>query len=247
MKRVLFLLAAVFLCLTVFFTVAVIGYEVSALLCLGLSGVCLVYGLTYRRDTKRKRALFWLVTVGLCAALVLFAAAEVPVIADARSDTDTSADWVIVMGAGVQDGRPSLSLLDRLTAAEAWLTQHPEGRAVLSGSQGPNETVSEAQCMLDWLVSQGIDPDRLYLEEQADNSLENLTYSLDIIRSQNGDTVRVALLSSEYHLHRLRRMAEALGCDPVLVAAKTSRISLRINYTIREAAAMWKYRLSGRI
>ena len=52
-----------------------------------------------------------------------------------------------MLGAGVNGTEPSLSLYNRLVAAENWLREHPNSVAVLSGGQGQNEQISEAECM----------------------------------------------------------------------------------------------------
>ena len=96
--------------------------------------------------------------------------------------------------------------------------------------------------MVDWLTARGVDPARLILEDQARNSYENIANSLALLGPDPG---RVAILSSEYHLHRLGYMAEKLGCQPVLIAAKTSIFPLFVNYAIREAFAMWRLWVFG--
>ena len=96
--------------------------------------------------------------------------------------------------------------------------------------------------MVDWLTARGVDPARLILEDQARDSFENIQNSLALLGPDPG---RVAILSSEYHLHRLGYMAEKMGCEPVLVAAKTSIFPLFVNYAVREAFAMWELWVFG--
>lgn len=222
------------------------GYGMTALCCLFAAGCCFFFGLTRRRGTKTAQVLSRAAGVCIALGLCLFLAAEIPVLADARSDEDTSAGYLIVMGAGVNGQEPSLSLENRLDAALVWLEENPGGTAVLSGGQGRGESLSEAEVMYRWLTARGVAPERLLREERASDSYENLLYSLALIEAQGGDpTGRVALLSSEYHLHRLRYMAEKLGCEPVCVAARTTRLTLMMNYAVREAFAVWKCWLFG--
>lgn len=222
------------------------GYGMTALCLLALGLYLIFSGLMVMWDTKTAKRLRLAVRVCVVIGFGLFLTAEIPILMDARSDEDTAADWVIVMGAGINGTEPSESLSERLTAAEAWLRSHPDARAVVSGSQAPDELLSEARVMYDWLVERGVDPARVFMEEQADNSCENLVFSRRIIEENGGAPHGVvALLSSEYHLHRLRYMAERLGMRPVCVAARTERLSLAVNYFIREAFALWKCRLFG--
>ena len=247
-KRVLYIAAGDFLFLAALFKFCFIGYTVTALLLLG-GAVCLaLFGLLADRKTKTARQLRMALIVFLCIGAICFLAAEIPILADCRSDADTSADYLIVCGAGIIDGTtlPSRSMLDRLVQTVTWLEENPDGVAILSGSQGPNELISEAQAMYNWLTSQNIDPSRLMLEDAADNSYENIANSLVLIAAHGGDpTGRVAILSSEYHLHRLGYMAERMGCQPVPVAARTSNPIMFLNYAAREAFAMWQLWVFG--
>jgi uncharacterized SAM-binding protein YcdF (DUF218 family) len=56
---------------------------------------------------------------------------------------------------------------------------------------------------------------------------------------------RIGIVSSEYHLFRAKCFAEDLGLEPVGIPAKTSWVSIRINYYLREIAAVWFYRILG--
>lgn len=241
-----FLAAAVLLALAAFFAFVPAGYIASAMCFLFFSAVCALFGLMRLWDTKAAKTLSRLAAGCLAVLLALFWAAEIPVIADMRSDKDTSADYAIVFGAGVNGTTPSLSLLDRLEAALRWLEEHPDGIAVVSGCQGPNEQVSEARVMFDWLTARGIEPERVVMEEQAGSSYENVLYSLALIEKLGGDpTGRVALISSEYHLHRLCMIAGTFGCEYVRVAGETSIFPLKINYAVREAFGVWRIWVLG--
>ena len=245
-QRVLFAAAGLCLLAAAYFAFFSVGYLMSALVCLGLAACLIFFGVLAAYKTALARRLRIVMIVLICIGLILFLIAEVPVLTHARSDADTSAPYLIVCGAGIHGTGPSLSMLDRLRQAMTWLEENPAGVAILSGSQGPDELLSEAQVMFTWLTEQGVDENRLILETEADNSYQNLRNALALIAQRGGDPAgRVAILSSEYHLCRLGAMARRLGCQPVLVAAPTSKVSLFINYAIREAVGMWRLWLLG--
>ena len=223
-----------------------VGYRFSALLLCALAAVLVFYGLMVRWHTKTAKLLSILAAAGLAAGFVLFMIMEIPVWRDGRTDEDADAPYIIVMGAAVHGSTPSLSMVERTGAALAWLEAHPDGIAVVSGGQGAGEDMSEAQAMYDWLTARGIAPERVLMETLSTSSYENLLFSLRVIEDHGGNPGgRVAVCSSEYHLCRACLIARELGCEPVRVAARTGHVSLRLNYAIREAFALWKCRIFG--
>ena len=226
-KKLPFLLvAAFFFVAAAFFRFALIGYGYIALLCAGI-GVCV---LLYAYLPKKFKIML---TILLALGLLLFIVGEVPVIQAARGTPDYDADWLIVLGAGVNGTAPSLSMLNRLTAAKAYLDAHPDCAAVLSGGKGDGEAISEAEAMRRWLTAQGIDEARLVLEPRSTNTLENLENSLALI--PDARSVDIAVCSSEYHLYRALFLSKALGFSLGAIPGRTSYPILRANYFIREA------------
>ncbi len=245
-QKILFSAAAVCLVAGGAFEFCMVGYFMTALTLWGAAACLAFFGLLAPCGARWARRLRAGMIVLLIIGFGLFLTAEIPVLRAARSDGDTSAPWLVVCGAGVNGSEPSRSMTDRLERAAVWLDENPDGVAVLTGSRGPDEDLSEAEAMFRWLTARGVDPARLVLEERADSSYENIKNSLSLIGARGGDPAgRVAILSSEYHLFRLGSMAEKLGCEPVLVAARTSRTSLFVNYAIREAFAVWKLWIFG--
>ena len=221
-----------------FFRFALIGYGVMSLCFCGLAAVLILFWAIgrLRRPKKWRIALLCL----LLAGAILFTVGLVPVLRDARTDADAKADYLIVLGAGVNGTRPSLSLVNRLTAAKAYLEEHPAALAIVTGGQGPGEHITEAEAMFLWLTEAGIAPERILREEKATSTEENLRFSLEIIASRGGDPAgKIAIVSSEYHLHRAKQLAAALGAEPVGVAGRTTYPVLRANYFIRETLAVW--------
>lgn len=169
----------------------------------------------------------------LAAGFALFAVLECRVLSWARTDNETPVSAVIVLGAGVNGRTPSLSLLTRLDAALAYVQDKPDIPIVVSGSQGRGEEISEARCMYDWLTAHGIPAERIILEERAENTEENIRYSLELLEKLD-IAGNIAVVSSDYHLCRA---AMHLGGDMVPVAARMPAryLPLTVNYYIREA------------
>lgn len=219
------------------FAFALIGYAFSALTCTGIAAVLLLYELFSRRGWRKlKRAL----AVLLCTGAAFFAVLEIPVVRAARGEPEYEADYLIVLGAGVRGDTPSLSLKNRLDAALEYLRANPGCTAIVSGGQGPGENLSEAQAMFDYLTARGIEPGRVLIEDRSTSTMENISFSCGIIRSLGvePESVRLAVVSSEYHLYRAQYLAGTMGLELHGVPAHTSKPVLMLNYFIREAFAV---------
>ena len=153
---------------------------------------------------------------------------------------------MVVLGAKVRAEGPSVSLMDRIRAAKTYLDSHPDVIAVVSGGQGTDEPMTEARCMYEELVELGVDPQRIWIEDQATSTWENLNFSLNLIEEKTGTRPgKIGILSSEYHLFRASLFADACGVESVGIPAATSRLPQKINHFMREVAGVWHYLLLG--
>lgn len=208
--------------------------------------VYLLIGLLKTNHRMTAKVLRTIFTSLLCIGIAVCAVTEAIIIRASYGDPDTPCQYMVVLGAKVNGTSPSISLSDRIDAAYAYMTAHPDVIAILSGGQGEDEGISEAECMFRELTARGIDEDRLWLEEKATSTWENLNFSLDLIAYKTGirpDTI--GLLSSEYHLFRASLFAKDCGVEAVGIPAATSWLTLRLNYFTREVAGVWHYFLLG--
>lgn len=124
-----------------------------------------------------------------------------------KAPAENSSPTAVVLGAEVKPWGASALLQQRIDAAEQYLKAHPKASAVLTGGQGANEPVSEAQCMYESLVKQGISPERLLIEDKAANTKENIEFSYRIIKDKNLNK-NMAIVTDSYHQFRARIIAE---------------------------------------
>lgn len=180
------------------------------------------------------------ILVGLSLGAVSFLFAEVLILYPVFVRADANADWVIVLGAGLRGEKPSLTLQRRLERTLTYLQEHPAAKAVLSGGRGPQETITEAEAMYRYLVGRGVPGERLLKEEKASSTIENLRFSVDLIQSTAGKRPGpVAVISSEFHLFRVKLLARRIGPEIEPVAASTPWYLLP-NCLIREYFAVVK-------
>lgn len=149
---------------------------------------------------------------------------------------------VIVLGCQVKGSNPSLLLSFRIDAAAEYLEANPAAAAILTGGRGPGEDVTEASCMYEALVARGIDPARLYLEEKARNTRENLEFSKALMERE-GLRGPAVIISNDFHIYRALKMAGDLGLPAQGLAARSNWYS-RPTYMLREAMALVQYAFS---
>lgn len=225
------------------------GYSFSALVCLCLIAVILFYtfmplvGLKFPVFSKITIRIF---TVLLCIGLLVVSITECFIIKASFGDPKEQVDYMVVLGAKVRVTGPSASLWDRIYAAADYLEDHPNTIAIVSGGQGDDEPMPEARSMYEELVNLGIDPSRVWVEDQATSTWENLNFALALIEEKTGARPeKLGVLSSEYHLFRASLLTRACGMEFVGIPAPTSRVSQKINHFMREVAGVWHYLLLG--
>ena len=183
----------------------------------------------------------------IAIGVITFIVSESLVIAASDGQNYEDADYIIVLGAKVDPWGPSRALDDRLRAAYSYLEAYPDSKAVVTGGQGPDEVMSEGDCMADWLIEKGIDPARVIRETEADDTRENLRFSCSLIEEDCGQdwrTQKIVIVSSEYHLCRARYVGRhLLGYDFGTYPAPTSLAAYKLRYFIREALGMVYTRL----
>lgn len=237
-----FVTEGVLLAAAAFYRFVLLVYITLERCCLFAAFIVLLYfllGLLAAKKPKIAKGMKIVLTVLLLCGCALFAVSETAVVRAAHTDKDAAAPYCVVLGAAVNGETPTLSLVERMTAAEDYLKAHPKAKAVLSGGQGPGETISEAEAMRRWLVKKGVSENRLILEDKSHTTEQNIANSLVKIGADGGDpTGSVAIVTSEYHLCRAKLFAERAGAEPEGIAARTGWPVLRLNYFIREAFGM---------
>lgn len=238
-----------FVLMGIFFTNFIHGHSFLGLISFCIAGIFVCYyliALLKKEHFMVHKVVRTVFTSLLCIGLAVCAVTEAIIIRASFGSPEKECQYMVVLGAKVNGTSPSLSLSDRINAAYKYMTENPEVIAVLSGGQGSDEGISEAQCMFQQLTMRGIDPKRLWLEDKATSTWENLKFSLDLIEEKTGTRPKtIGLLSSEYHLFRASLFANDCGVEALGIPAPTSWLSLRLNYFTREVAGVWHYLILG--
>ena len=235
--------------LAVFFHFFMLGYSFTVTVCCGIVALLLFYNLLPvfgRKYPIVARRLKRMVSVILCIGILLACVTEFFILKASFGEPKESCDYAVLLGAKVRTSGPSVSLMDRIYGARDYMEAHPEVTVIVSGGQGPDEPMTEAQCMYEELVKLGIDPERIWLEDKATSTWENLNFSLNLIEEKTGlRPEKIGIISSEYHLFRASLFANSVGVESVGIPARTSILSQLINHLMREVVGVWHYLILG--
>ena len=175
------------------------------------------------------------VLTACAAALLLFLLLELMIFSGMFKKGRKGLPYIIVLGAKVKGSLPSRALRERLDTAYSYLRANPGTSAILSGGRGPDEAVSEALCMYEYLTARGISPARLILEDCSASTRENLRFSLRLLPASD---VPVGILTHNYHVRRACLIARKNGIKNTAGIAAPSGSILQLHYLIRETAAL---------
>lgn len=242
MKRLILLISIILLCGSgLFMRFALLGYEFFAYSLWGMAAVVGIYWLFFRKKLKWLRRVFTgILALGLLAAIVT----GVRIAKAAQGDPAEDCPYLLVLGAGLHGTEPTRALKSRLDAAYDYMAEHPESIAIVSGGQNSDELIPESEAMENYLVKKGIDPDRIWQEDKSTSTRENFLFSLNLIQEKTGQTpTELNVVSNEFHLYRVGKIAESMELTVHGIPAKTPNPLLLASCTLREILAVWYYRL----
>jgi uncharacterized SAM-binding protein YcdF (DUF218 family) len=134
----------------------------------------------------------------------------------AMQDSNIPADAnVIVLGSSLKDGKPRHMLEYRLDAAAGYLKNHPQANCVVSG--GDYGSANEGEVMKTYLLEKGIQSERVFVENKAENTSQNIQFSKKYLKGNNN----VVLATSDFHMFRSKLFAKRDGLTPYALSSKT--------------------------
>lgn len=152
------------------------------------------------------------------------------IIFSAYSLNNDDADYLILLGSGLNRDKETITLTKRVNRAALYLSRNPGCKVVVSGGITGSNTVSEAQVMKRMLTDRHVHQNRIIIEDQAKDTKQNILYSSRLI-DKNKKTV---VCSSDYHILRARLLAMKNGFHPKSICAQSSLLELLVHLPLEE-------------
>jgi uncharacterized SAM-binding protein YcdF (DUF218 family) len=142
------------------------------------------------------------------------------VIRQAKKTFRDDCDYLMILGGDIIGAEtPSPQLFERMKAAAAYLKENKDCFIVpCGGCFREGQKKSEAEIIASYLVEEGIDKNRIILEDKSTTTFENFLFASEIIKNhskKNLNDANIAFLSSTYHIYRSTVIAKACGIENI--------------------------------
>jgi uncharacterized SAM-binding protein YcdF (DUF218 family) len=193
-------------------------------LCAGLGLIILGLIINYmtKHEIRLPNLLKFLIIAASSVGLCLFLIIEGTIIYYSAKKAEPGADYMIVLGAQVRGTTITKSLKKRLDTAAEYLKDNPETVTIVSGGQGTGEDITEAEAMLRYLISKGIEPARIMKEDRSTNTNENILFSRKLMKDSSSSVI---IVTNGFHIFRSLSIAKKQGMSDIQgLAAPSDRI-----------------------
>ena len=125
------------------------------------------------------------------------------------------------------DGSMKDELIERLKVALASADKYPNAFIVCTGggTAAENASATEAGKMAEWLIDNGVDPQRVIVEDRSLTTAQNAIFTYQILTEQYPQVKQLAIVSSDYHI---ATGALLFGAEAVLQAEEAGRETMAV-------------------
>ena len=116
---------------------------------------------------------------------------------------ETDALCMVVLGYQLNyDGTMRDELIGRLQVAKASAEKYPNALIVCTGGHTAygSADATEAGNMSEWLIENGVAPERVIIEDNSLTTAQNAIFSLRILSEKYPQVTKLAIISSDYHI-----------------------------------------------
>ena len=152
---------------------------------------------------------------------------------------------IIILGSGLFGDKVPPLLAQRLDKGLAIYEKFNRKPVIIvSGGQGDDELISEAEAMAGYLMEKGVPADSILLENKSRTTFENLTFSKQLMLAHGLGQDRVVLVTNSFHALRAGIYMKQVGLKGRSIGSRTAFYFLPSAW-IRETAGLiriyWKW------
>lgn len=144
---------------------------------------------------------------------------------------DEKADCILILGAGVKDGRPKPMLRDRLLTGIELYKSGAAKKIIMSGDHGRAD-YDEVNVMRAFALEQGVSAEDIFLDHAGFSTYDSVYRAKNIFGAEN-----IIIVSQKYHLYRALYIAKKLDVKAAGVSADLNTYGGQLKRDIREIIA----------
>lgn len=183
--------------------------------------------------SKLSPTLNYLIKGTIIFGISLFLIIEGLIINERNKKYNQTSDYIIVLGARLNNNRPSQSLQYRLDETVKYHQRYNHTKIIVSGGRGNGENISEARAMKNYLIKKGIPENLIIEEDKSTNTNENIIYSKKILDSLENKQYSVTIITNGFHCFRSKLLASKHNLTAYTYSAKENLVTAP-HYYIRE-------------
>ena len=148
-----------------------------------------------------------------------------------ENSLDKNYDAILVLGAGLRNGKPSPVLKDRLDMAYKLYEDGYSEKIIVSGDHG-KKYYDEVNVMKNYLLDKGIDSNNIFMDHAGFSTYDSVYRAKEIFLAN-----KIIIVTQQFHLYRSLYIAKQLKLDAVGVSATLRDYSGSVKFEIREILA----------
>lgn len=156
-------------------------------------------------------------------------------------------DAIIILGSGLIGDKVPPLLAQRLEKGKAVYEQFKKRpKLIVSGGQGSDELIAEAEAMARYLMEHGVPEDAILIENRSRTTFENLTFSKRILEEEGLDK-RVLVVTNSFHALRAGVFMRRLKIPGRSIGSRTAFYYLPsawIRETVGLVSLYWKWHVA---
>ena len=147
---------------------------------------------------------------------------------DLKTDT---ADCILILGAGVRNGKPTPMLRDRLLTGIELYEKGTAKKIIMSGDHGSSD-YDEVNTMRLFAVERGVPEEDIFMDHAGFSTYDSVYRAKKVFEAKS-----IIIVSQKYHLYRALYISEKLGVKACGVSANLNKYGGQLKREIREILA----------
>ena len=153
------------------------------------------------------------------------------IISEEEAAKKENIDCILILGAGIRDGKPTHMLEDRLLQGVFLYEKGASNKIIMSGDHG-TEHYDEVNIMKDFAIEKGVASSDIFMDHAGFSTYESIYRAKEIFEVDS-----LIIVTQKYHLYRALYIADSLGIEAYGVASNPRLYTGQLVREIREVLA----------